>query len=124
MGGVVDAPGHGDGATAVEHADDDGRSLVALERGVDGQGETFGVPPSEDPPQQRREAESYVQLSLARSGPVAAVVEPLSEVLPPAVPPAPGREGGGHGVLAGAAGEDSPADPQHQADQLWLGEVR
>ena len=68
--GVPDVPGHGDGATAVEHADDDGGGLVALERGVDGQGETFGIPPGQDPPEQGREAESYVQLGLAGTGPV------------------------------------------------------
>ena len=124
LGGLVDAPGHRDGATAVEHADDDGRGLVAFERGVNGQGQASGTPPGENPPQQGREAESYVQLSLAGAGPVAAVVEPLPQILPQTVPSTPGREGRGHGVLAGAAGENSPADPQDQAGQLWLGEVR
>ena len=92
--GVPDVPGHGDGATVVEHADDDGGGLVALERGVDGQGETFGIPPGQDPPgqdppEQGREAESYVQLGLAGTGPVAAVVEPLPEILAQVVPLAP-----------------------------------
>ena len=122
--GVPDVPGHGDGATAVENADDDGGGLVAFEGGVYGQGQAARPPPAEDPPQQWREAESYVQLGLAGSRAVAAVVEPLPEALAQVVPVAPGREGGGHGVLAGAAGEDGAADPQRQAGQLWLGEVR
>ena len=37
--GVPDVPGHGDGATAVYHADDDGGGLVAFEGGVYGQGQ-------------------------------------------------------------------------------------
>ena len=124
LGGLVDTPGHGNGATPVEDADDDGGGLIALEGGVDGQGQLARLPPGEDPPQQRREAERHVQLSLARSGAVAAVVEPFPEILAAAIPPAPGREGGGNGVLAGAARQDRPANPQHQAGQLWLGEVR
>ena len=124
LGGAADAPGYGDGATAVKNADDDGGSLIAFQRGIDGQGETFRTPPDEDPAEQWREAERYVQLGLAGSGPVAAVIEPLPEVLAPAVPFAPGREGGGHRVLAGAAREDGPANPQRQTGQLWLGEVR
>ena len=107
--GVPDVPGHGDGATAVENADDDGGGLVAFEGGVYGQGQAARPPPAEDPPQQWREAESYVQLGLAGSRAVAAVVEPLPEALAQVVPVAPGREGGGHGVLAGAAGEDGAA---------------
>ena len=122
--GPADVPGHRDGATAVEDADDDGGGLVPFEGGVDGQSQRAGAPPGEDPPQQRREAESYVQLALAGSRAVAAVVEPFPQALAQVVPVAPGREGGGHGVLAGAAGEDGPADPQRQAGQLWLGEVR
>ena len=51
-------------------------------------------------------------------------VPPLPEILAPAVPSTPGRECGGHGVLAGAAGQDGPTDPQYQAGQWWLGEVR
>ena len=124
MGGGVNAPGHGDGATAVEDADDDGGGLIALESGVDGQGQSAGAPPGEDPAKQGSEAESYVQLGLAGASPVAAVVEPLSEVLAEVVPAALGREGGGDGVLTGAAGEDGPADPQDQTGQLWLREVR
>ena len=126
--GAQDAPGHGNGATPVDHADDDGGGLVAFERGVNGQGQATGTPPSQDPPEQRGEAEAYVQFGLAGTSPVAAVVEPLleilAEILAEVVPSAPGREGGGHGVLAGAAGENGPADPQYQTGQLWLGEVR
>ena len=70
------------------------------------------------------EAEGYVQLGLAGACPVAAVVEPLAEILAEVVPAAPWGEGGGHCVLAGAAGENGPADPQDQTGQLWLGEVR
>ena len=92
--------------------------------GVDGQGQSAGAPPGEDPAKQRREAESYVQLGLAGTCPVAAVVEPLPEILAEVVPAAPGREGGGDGVLAGAAGEDGPTDPQDQTGQLWLRKVR
>ena len=122
--GVPDVPGHGDGATAVENADDDGGGLVAFEGGVHGQGEASGTPPGQDPAEQGREAEGYSQLGLAGTGPVAAVVEPLSEILAEAVPAAPGRAGRGHGILAGAAGQDGPADPPSQAGQLWLREVR
>ena len=124
LGGGVNAPGHGDGATAVEDADDDGGGLISLESGVDGQGQSTGAPPGEDPAKQRREAESYVQLGLAGACPVAAVVEPLPEILAEVVPSAPGREGGGDGVLTGAAGEDGPTDPQDQTGQLWLREAR
>ena len=63
------------------HADDDGGGLVAFEGGVYGQGQAARPPPAEDPPQQWREAESYVQLGLAGSRAVAAVVEPLPEAL-------------------------------------------
>ena len=48
----------------------------------------------------------------------------LPEILAPAVPAAPGREGRRHGVLAGAPGQDSAAHPQNQAGQLWRSEVR
>ena len=123
LGGPVDAPGHGNGATPVDHADDDGGGLVAFERGINGQslprtgygGQATGTPPSHDPPEQWGEAEAYVQFGLAGTSPVAAVVEPLPEILAEVVPSAPGREGGGHGVLAGAAGENGPADPQSPA---------
>ena len=66
----------------------------------------------------------YIQLGPAGTGPVAAVVEPLPEILAEAVPSATGREGRGHGVLAGAASENGPADPQDQTGLLWPGEVR
>ena len=59
-------------------------------------------------------------MGLAGACPVAAVVEPFTEILAQVVPLVPGGEGGGDGVLTGAAGEDGPADPQHQAGQLWL----
>ena len=124
LGGLVDAPGHGDGAATVHDADDDGGDLVPFQRGIYGQGQAAGEPPGEDPAEQGREAESNVQFGLAGTGPVAAVVEPLPEVLAQAVPVALGGEGRGHGVLAGAASENSPADPQRQAGQLWPGEVR
>ena len=124
LGGAVDAPGHGNGAAPVEDADDDGGGLIALEGGVDGQGQPAGPPPGKHPPEQGGEAEGYVHLGFTGTGPVAAVVQPLPEVLAQVVPVAPGREGRGHGVLAGAAGEDGPADPQDQTGQLWLGEVR
>ena len=78
-----------------------------------------GTPPGQDPPEQGREAEAHVQFGLAGTRPVAAVVQPLPEILAEVVPSAPGREGGGHGVLAGAAGENSTAHPQNQAGQLW-----
>ena len=124
LGGLVDTPGHGNGAAPVDHADDDGSDLVPFQRGVDGQGQAAGDPPREDPFQQGREAESNVQFGLAGTGPVAAVVEPLPEVLAQAVPVALGGEGRGHGVLAGAASKNCAADPQDQAGQLWPGEVR
>ena len=108
----------------VEDADDDGGGLVALESRIDGHCQPAGHPPGEHPPEQRCEAEGYVQLGLAGACPVAAVVEPLAEILAEVVPAAPWGEGGGHCVLAGAAGENGPADPQDQTGQLWLGEVR
>ena len=55
---------------------------------------------------------------------LAGACKPLAEILAEVVPAAPWGEGGGHGVLAGAAGENGPADPQDQTGQLWLGEVR
>ena len=124
LGDAVDAPGHGNGATPVDHADDDGGGLVAFERGINGQGQATGTPPGKDPAEQRRKAETHVQFGLAGAGPVATVVEPLPEILAQAVPVAPGGEGRRHGVLAGAASENGPADPQGQAGQLWLREVR
>ena len=39
LSGPVDAPGHGNGATPVDHADDYGGGLVAFERGINGQGQ-------------------------------------------------------------------------------------
>ena len=108
----MDAPGHGNGATPVDHPDDNGSGLVAFERGVNGQGQPAGTPPCQDPPEQWGEAETYVQFGPAGTRPVAAVVQPLPEILTQVVPSAPGRECGGHGVLAGAAGQNGPADPQ------------
>ena len=122
--GVPDVPGHGDGATAVENADDDGSGLVPFEGWIHRKGQAAGTPPGQHPPEQWSEAEGYVQFGPAGACPVAAVVKPLPEILAQVVPVAPGREGGGHGVLAGAASENGAADPQDQAGQLWLGEVR
>ena len=104
--GVPDVPGHGDGAP-VYHAT---MAVVWSPLRVGSQGQAARPPPAEDPPQQWREAESYVQLGLAGSRAVAAVVEPLPEALAQ-VYQLLQREGGGHGVLAGAAGEDGPATP-------------
>ena len=123
-GAALDAPGHGNGATPVNHADDDGGGLVAFQSGVNRQGQPTGPPPGEHPPEQGRKAETHVQFGPAGAGPVAAVVEPLPEILAEVVPSAPGRECGGHGVLAGAAGENGPTHPLDQAGQLWSGEVR
>ena len=130
LGGTVDAPAHGDGTTEVHDADDDGGGLVALERGVYSQGQ--GGPkaarrgPISGAARSRglRPVGSGKQLGLAGPGPVAAVVDPLPEMSAEVVPLAPRREGRGHGVLAGGASEDGPANPQHQAGQLWLREVR
>ena len=122
--GPQDAPGHGNGATPVDHADDDGGGVVPFQRGVNRQGQPVGTPPGQDPPEQGREAEAHVQFGLAGTRPVAAVVQPLPEILAEVVPSTPGRECRGHGVLAGAAGENSTAHPQNQAGQLWPGEVR
>ena len=88
LGGAPDAPGHGNGATPVDHADDDGGGLVAFERGINDQGQPAGTPPYQDPPEQWGEAETYVQFGLAGTGPVAAVVQPLPEILAQVVPSA------------------------------------
>ena len=122
LGGLVDALSHGNGATAVHDTDDDGSGQVAFQCG--GQGQRAGAPPSQDPSQQGREAERNVQFNLAGAGPVAGVVELLTEILAEGVPFAQGRESRYHGVLAGAASENSSAYPQRQASQLWLREVR
>ena len=121
--GAQDAPGHGNRATAVDHADDDGGGIRSFQRRVNRQCQPTGTPPHKDPPEQRREAEAHVQFGLAGPGPVASVVQPLPEILAEVVPSAPGREGRRHGVLAGAASENSPADPQDQPGQLWPAEV-
>ena len=122
--GGQDAPGHGNGAASVEHADHDGGSVIPLQCRVNGQSQAVATPPGQHPFQQRGEAEAHVQFRPAGTRPVAAVVEPFPQVLAQAVPTAPGRERGGNGALAGAASEDGPANPQRQASQLWLGEVR
>ena len=44
LGGLVDAPGHGDGAATVDDADDDGGDLVPFQRGIYGQGQAAGEP--------------------------------------------------------------------------------
>ena len=100
-------PGHGDGATAVYQM-----TIWAV----------YGQGQAARPPQQRthrswREAE-VTSTGLAGMSPR---VEPLPEALAQVVP-APGREGGGYGVLAGAAGR-WPRDPQRQAGQAGRGEV-
>ena len=96
----------------VDHADDDGGGFVPFQRGVHRQGQPAGTPPGQDPPEQRREAETYVQFGLAGTRPVAAVVQPLPEILAQVVPSCPRmREGGRDGILAGAPGQDGPADP-------------
>ena len=79
--------------------------------GAVGQDQATGAPPGKDPPQQRRGAERDGQLGLAVSRPVAAVVEPFSEVLAQAVPSAPGREGRGFGVQAGSCQPGWPRRP-------------
>ena len=124
LGGVVDAPSHGNGAAPVDHADDDGGGVVPLQRGVHRQGQPVGMPPGKDPAKQGRKTETHVQFGLAGARPVATVVEPFPQALAQVVPVSLGGEGGGHGVLAGAARQDSPADPQDQPGQLSLREVR
>ena len=106
--------GHGNGAPSVEHADDDGGGVVPIQRRVNRQSQAVATPSGQHPFQQRREADAHVQFRPAGAGPVAPVVEPLPKVLPPVVPTAPRREGGGHGVLAGAARPDGSANPQRQ----------
>ncbi len=68
LGGAVDAPGHGNGAAPVEDADDDGGGLIALEGGVDGQGQPAGTPPGKHPAEQRVTS-SWVLQGRARSLP-------------------------------------------------------
>ena len=122
--GAQDAPGHGNGATPADHADDAGGGVVPLQRGVNRRRQPAGAPPGKDPSGQRREAETHVQFGPAGTRPVAAVVQPLPETLTQAVPVAPGGEGGRDGILAGAPGRNGPADPPGQAGQLGLSEVR
>ena len=116
--GAQDAPGHGNRATPVDHADDDGGGVVPFQRGVNRQRQPAGTPPRKDPLEQRREAETYVQFGLAGTRPVAAVVQPLPEILAQVVPVAPGGEGRRDSILAGAPGQDGPADPPGQTGQL------
>ena len=52
-----DAPGHGNGATPVDHADDYGGGIRSFQRRVNRQCQPIGMPPHKDPPEQRREAE-------------------------------------------------------------------
>ena len=52
-----------------------------LSVGSNGQGQPAGTPPCQDPPEQWGEAETYVQFGPAGTGPVAAVVQPLPEIL-------------------------------------------
>ena len=89
--GAQDAPGHGNRATPVDHADDDGGGIGSFQRRVNRQCQLIGTPPHQDPPEQRREAEAHVQFGLAGTRPVPPVVQPFPEVLPDAVPVAPGR---------------------------------
>ena len=116
--GVQDAPGHGNRATPVDHADDDGGGVVPFQRRVNRQGQPVRTPPREDPSQEGREAEAHIQFGLAGTRPVAAVVEPFPKALPQIVPVSLGGESGGDGILAGAPGQDSPAHPQDQPGQL------
>ena len=109
--GAHDAPRHRNRTTTADHAYDYGGGLLPFQRRVYRQRQPVGTPPRKDPSQQRCEAEAYVQFRPAGARPVAAVVEPLPEVLPHVVPVAPGRESGGDGVLAGAPGQNSPAHP-------------
>ena len=95
-----------------------------FQRGIYAQGQTAGPPPGEDPPEQRREAEAHVQSGLAGTNPVAAIVEPLPQVLAEAVPTAPGREGRVHAALTGAYCQDDSADPGDQPSQPGLPGVR
>ena len=71
LGGPVDAPGHGNGATPVDHADDDGGGLVAFERGQR-PGPAVRNATGKDPPEQcwkQRLTSSSVWQGRARSLP-------------------------------------------------------
>ena len=97
---MPDVPGHGDGATAVYQL------MMAV---VWSPLRVGSARPSRHRHPTHRSSGAKQRVTPARSSrAVAAVVEPLPEALAQGV--APGREGGGHGVLAGAAGEDGPAD--------------
>ena len=72
LGGAVDAPGHGNGATAADRADDDSGGLFPLRAVSNRQCQAAGAPPGQDPPEQRREAETHLQLGPAGTSPVAA----------------------------------------------------
>ena len=95
---------------------------------VNRQRQPVGPPPRKDPPEQRSEAESYVQFGPAGTRPVAAVVQPpynhSLRYCRRLFQSAPNGEGGRDGILAGAPGQDAPAHPPGQAGQLWLSEVR
>lgn len=113
-GGTVDVPGHGNGRFPIE---------AACGAWGDCQSQSAGTPPSGNPAQQRGGAESNVR-GVTAPCPADAVEEPLSETLAQVVPLAPERDGRGHGALTSAPRQDSPADSQDHAGQLWRGEAR
>ena len=63
--GPQDAPGHGNRATPVDHADDDVGGAIPFQRGVNRQRQPAGTSPRKSPPEQQREAETCVQFRLA-----------------------------------------------------------
>jgi len=71
--GPKNAPRHRNGASPVNHADHDSRSVVPFHRGVNGQSQSVAAPPGQHPFQQGRKAEAHVQFRPTGTRPVAPV---------------------------------------------------
>src|SRR3990172_9137592 len=122
--GWQDVPGNRDGCPAVEDTHRQPNHLVAPGGRVDCQRQFPSLPPGQNPDDERTEAQGDVDLGLAGSRLVLAIVEPLAQVLAQGVPVPNREQAGDHRVLAGAASQDRAIDPERQASLLSWTQVR
>lgn len=129
--GLDDAPGHGDGTAADDHADREDREALPQRRGVHGASEVAagGVGPGHHPAKQRGKTQGHLQTTTFAAPFGAALVLgipiPVAELFADRHFGAaqPISQGDGNGRQATGLGEDDAKAPQAQDSQLGLAEM-